>query len=115
MGEHQFFCGALHTRGCTLPPCSAADTGGVRCARLPTCRRRRRSGYWQRYIYLWMRYALWEELEGQDAGRTREVYRACLGLILHASFTFAKVGCMCCACHPAQTLSAGVCDYLNQH
>ena len=71
--------------------------------------------YWQRYIYLWMRYALWEELEGQDAGRTREVYRACLGLIPHASFTFAKVGCMCCACHPAQTLSAGVCDYLNQH
>ena len=48
--------------------------------------------YWQRYIYLWIRYALWEELDAQDAARTREVYRACLGLIPHASFTFAKVG-----------------------
>lgn len=47
--------------------------------------------YWQRYIYLWINYALFEELEAQDAERTREVYRACLKLIPHKAFTFAKV------------------------
>lgn len=47
--------------------------------------------YWQRYIYLWINYALFEELEAQDMERTREVYRACLKLIPHKAFTFAKV------------------------
>ena len=47
--------------------------------------------YWQRYIYLWINYALFEELEAQDADRTREVHRACLKLIPHKAFTFAKV------------------------
>ncbi len=46
--------------------------------------------YWQRYIYLWLNYALWEELEAGDAGRAREVYRACLKVIPHVAFTFAK-------------------------
>lgn len=46
--------------------------------------------YWQRYIYLWLKYALWEELEAGDAARAREVYRACLKVIPHAAFTFAK-------------------------
>ena len=49
--------------------------------------------YWQRYIYLWINYALFEELEAQDMDRTREVYRACLKLIPHKAFTFAKVLC----------------------
>ncbi len=47
--------------------------------------------YWQRYIYLWIKYALWEELEAEDADRARQVYRACLNLIPHSIFTFAKV------------------------
>ncbi|KAK9828970.1 hypothetical protein WJX72_003124 [[Myrmecia] bisecta] len=47
--------------------------------------------YWQRYIYLWLNYAIWEELEAQDMERTREVYRACLKLIPHKAFTFAKI------------------------
>ena len=47
--------------------------------------------YWQRYIYLWINYALFEELQAQDMERTREVYRACLKLIPHKAFTFAKV------------------------
>ncbi|DBA78970.1 hypothetical protein WJX77_006390 [Trebouxia sp. C0004] len=47
--------------------------------------------YWQRYIYLWINYALFEELGAQDAERTREVYRACLKLIPHKAFTFAKM------------------------
>ena len=47
--------------------------------------------YWQRYIYLWINYALWEELEADDPQRTREVYRAALKTIPHDHFTFAKV------------------------
>ncbi len=47
--------------------------------------------YWQRYIYLWINYALWEELEADDPQRTREVYRAALKTIPHGQFTFAKV------------------------
>lgn len=46
---------------------------------------------WRRYIYLWINYALFEELDMEDAARTREVYRACLQLIPHKSFTFAKI------------------------
>ena len=50
--------------------------------------------YWQRYIYLWIRYALFEELDADDAERCREVYRACLKTIPHKHFTFAKVWVM---------------------
>jgi crooked neck len=31
--------------------------------------------YWRRYIYLWIKYAVWEELEAGDMERAREVYR----------------------------------------
>ena len=50
--------------------------------------------YWQRYIYIWIRYALFEELDAGDIERCREVYRACLKLIPHKQFTFAKVWIM---------------------
>lgn len=50
--------------------------------------------YWQRYIYLWIRYALFEELVAKDVERTREVYRAALKLIPHPQFTFAKMWTM---------------------
>ncbi|KAK0411411.1 hypothetical protein QR680_005641 [Steinernema hermaphroditum] len=46
---------------------------------------------WRRYIYLWINYALYEELEVKDYDKTREVYNACLTLIPHESFTFAKM------------------------
>ncbi|XP_060773996.1 crooked neck-like protein 1 isoform X2 [Neoarius graeffei] len=45
--------------------------------------------HWRRYIYLWVHYALYEELEDPD--RTRQVYQACLELIPHKKFTFAKI------------------------
>lgn len=57
-------------------------------ANLPPAAEKR---YWQRYIYLWIRYALFEELDAQDPDRAREVYRACLKLVPHQHFTFAKV------------------------
>ncbi|URD98738.1 HAT (Half-A-TPR) repeat [Musa troglodytarum] len=50
--------------------------------------------YWQRYIYLWINYALYEELDAQDMDRTSEVYRECLKLIPHKKFSFAKIWLM---------------------
>ncbi|MBN3273426.1 CRNL1 protein, partial [Polyodon spathula] len=47
--------------------------------------------HWRRYIYLWINYALYEELEARDPERTRQVYQACLELIPHKKFTFAKM------------------------
>lgn len=47
--------------------------------------------YWRRYIYLWINYALFEELVAQDYERTQQVYKACLELIPHKIFTFSKV------------------------
>lgn len=47
--------------------------------------------YWQRYIYLWINYALYEELEAKDMERTKDVYRECLKLIPHQKFSFAKI------------------------
>eukprot|EP00877_Chromochloris_zofingiensis_P007788 jgi/Chrzof1/3262/Cz12g18090.t1 len=47
--------------------------------------------YWQRYIYLWIKYALFEELDARDVEAAREVHRTCLKLIPHNQFTFAKI------------------------
>ncbi|PNY27254.1 Pre-mRNA-splicing factor clf1, partial [Tolypocladium capitatum] len=47
--------------------------------------------HWRRYIYLWTFYAIWEELEGKDVERARQIYNTCLGLIPHRKFTFAKI------------------------
>lgn len=79
--------------------------------------------HWRRYIFLWLNYALFEELDtkvcthlslpffcltrsssfrltcvldlpkprSQDLQRAREIYRACLKLVPHKKFTFAKV------------------------
>lgn len=50
--------------------------------------------HWRRYIYLWINYAVYEELEAQDIERARQVYTACLELLPHKKFTFAKVWLM---------------------
>ncbi|KFQ02303.1 Crooked neck-like 1, partial [Haliaeetus albicilla] len=47
--------------------------------------------HWKRYIYLWINYALYEELEAKASKRTRQVYQACIELIPHKKFTFAKI------------------------
>jgi len=47
--------------------------------------------YWRRYIYLWINYAVYEELEAEDSERARQVYRAALELLPHKKFTFAKL------------------------
>ena len=50
--------------------------------------------HWRRYIYLWIYYALYEELNAKDMEHTRQVYRACLEIIPHSQFTFAKIWLM---------------------
>jgi crooked neck len=47
--------------------------------------------YWRRYIYLWIKYALFEELQADDAERCKQVYIACIKIIPHDKFTFAKI------------------------
>ncbi|WZZ75762.1 hypothetical protein YC2023_087132 [Brassica napus] len=47
--------------------------------------------FWQRSIYLWINYALYEEIETKDVERARDVYSACLKLIPHNKFSFAKI------------------------
>ena len=47
--------------------------------------------YWRRYIYLYICWALYEELICNDLTRAREVYRIALACIPHTSFTFSKV------------------------
>ncbi|EYU40035.1 hypothetical protein ABFS82_05G108900 [Erythranthe guttata] len=60
-------------------------------ANIPPAQEKR---YWQRYIYLWINYVLYEELDAQDIVRTREIYDLCLKNIPHAKFSFAKIWLM---------------------
>eukprot|EP00727_Mastigamoeba_balamuthi_P001766 m51a1_g11587 putative crooked neck-like protein 1 (714) ;mRNA; r:67193-70901 len=57
-------------------------------ARVPPAQEKR---YWRRYVYLWIKYALFEELDARDAARAREVYRACARLVPHKRFSFSKL------------------------
>lgn len=45
---------------------------------------------WRRYVYLWINYALFEELETGDEERTRDVYQTFITTIPHKLFTFSK-------------------------
>lgn len=47
--------------------------------------------FWRRYIYLWINYALYEELETEDMERARQIYKTLLELIPHKVFTFSKI------------------------
>ncbi|KAI1137965.1 cell cycle control protein [Hypoxylon sp. FL0543] len=57
-------------------------------AQIPPTQEKR---HWRRYIYLWIFYAIWEEMEARDIDRARQIYKLCLDLIPHKKFTFAKV------------------------
>lgn len=47
--------------------------------------------YWKRYIYLWIYYALYEEIKMTDLDRAVKVYQSCLDVIPHDKFSFTKV------------------------
>lgn len=60
-------------------------------AQIPPTQEKR---HWRRYIYLWIFYAIWEEMESKDVERARQIYQECLKLIPHKKFTFAKIWLM---------------------
>lgn len=60
-------------------------------AQLPPTQEKR---HWRRYIYLWIFYAIWEEMESKDVERARQIYQECLKLVPHKKFTFAKIWLM---------------------
>lgn len=47
--------------------------------------------HWRRYIFLWLNYALFEEIETKDYDRARQIYQTALKLVPHKQFTFAKL------------------------
>ena len=49
--------------------------------------------YWKRYIYIWINWLLFEEINMKDMQRTRDLYTTLLSdkLIPHAKFSFAKL------------------------
>jgi crooked neck len=47
--------------------------------------------FWRRYIYLWLQYAAFEEIDTEDFDRARDVYKAAVKLVPHKMFTFAKL------------------------
>ncbi|KAK4635988.1 Pre-mRNA-splicing factor clf1 [Fulvia fulva] len=70
------------------------DPGRVRdvyeraIAQIPPSHEKR---HWRRYIYLWIFYALYEELETKDLARAAQVYEEAIKIVPHKKFTFAKV------------------------
>ena len=46
---------------------------------------------WRRYVYFWLKYAIFEELVADDAERARAVLAECRRVVPHGHFTFAKV------------------------
>lgn len=50
--------------------------------------------HWRRYIFLWLDYALFEEIETKDYTRARQVYQTAMTLVPHKQFTFAKLWLM---------------------
>lgn len=50
--------------------------------------------FWRRYIYLWISYAVFEELQANDPDRARAVYKECLRQLPHKEFTFGKIWLM---------------------
>ncbi|CEH17791.1 pre-mrna-splicing factor clf1 [Ceraceosorus bombacis] len=57
-------------------------------ANIPPSKEKR---HWRRYIFFWLDYALFEEVDAQDVERTREVYKAAVALVPHKEFSFAKL------------------------
>ncbi|THH23280.1 hypothetical protein EUX98_g7900 [Antrodiella citrinella] len=47
--------------------------------------------HWRRYIFLWLNYALFEEIEVKDYPRARQIYQTAISLVPHKVFTFAKL------------------------
>mmetsp|Transcript_52563 Transcript_52563/g.123005 ORF Transcript_52563/g.123005 Transcript_52563/m.123005 type:complete len:673 (-) Transcript_52563:83-2101(-) len=47
--------------------------------------------FWKRYIYLWVNYALFEELQTGDIEKARAVYDTMIKVVPHKHFSFGKI------------------------
>lgn len=47
--------------------------------------------HWKRYIYLWINYALFEEIQAKNVEKCRAVYNKILDVVPHRKFSFAKI------------------------
>ncbi|KAJ9457404.1 Pre-mRNA-splicing factor clf1 [Diplonema papillatum] len=47
--------------------------------------------YWARYIYIWLMYAQYEELDMEDPDRARNVLRTAIDVVPHKKFSFSKL------------------------
>jgi crooked neck len=47
--------------------------------------------FWRRYIYLWIYYALFEELQTGEVAKARAVYDMMIKIVPHKQFSFAKI------------------------
>jgi len=47
--------------------------------------------YWRRYVYIWIYYALFEELQTGDVAKARAVYDGIVKVVPHKQFSFAKL------------------------
>mmetsp|Transcript_16844 Transcript_16844/g.36727 ORF Transcript_16844/g.36727 Transcript_16844/m.36727 type:complete len:696 (+) Transcript_16844:82-2169(+) len=54
---------------------------------------------WRRYIFLWVYYAVFEELTHKDLERASQVYETCLSIIPHKDFSFAKIWILAAQLH----------------
>lgn len=50
-----------------------------------------KSTIWRRYIYIWIKYAFWEEFTVGSIENARNIWNKTLKAIPHKSFTFAKI------------------------
>lgn len=50
-----------------------------------------KSTVWRRYIYIWIKYAFWEEFSVGSIENARDIWNRALKVIPHKSFTFAKI------------------------
>jgi crooked neck len=55
--------------------------------------------FWKRYIYLWINFAVFEEMTVKDIDRSADVYNTCLSLIPHQIFSFSKIWIYAAKCH----------------
>jgi crooked neck len=73
---------------------NAGDTAKIRTvferaiSHVPPAQEKR---FWKRYVYIWLQFAIFEELSAKDFDRTRAVYEKLLEIVPHRAFSFSKV------------------------
>ncbi|KAK5132906.1 NineTeen Complex (NTC) component [Meristemomyces frigidus] len=72
----------------TSTPDRVRDVYERAIAQVPPSQEKR---HWRRYLYLWIFYAMYEELQARDPDRAGQVYTAALQHIPHKKFTSAKL------------------------